>query len=449
MRQQRFETDQSRFEMLKADIKVHLDVLEMLLACDDEAIAEDPTDPRDGRARLPGFERFRTLVPIVLKRVDEDIAAGRIHIEREDSTGEITTVLSGLRVILRALGAFTLYYEHEQLERAVDELEATLIDAQILLNTPRDDYPGRLYRDIAKLIDDIEACFVVLRGFHRQTSIQLNLPDPGAQHSPDQWFQFYLEQARRDDPLIDAIESAGMSQAAFILGYNQMEENDAQLDAEMTDYFIYLHEAQARDEVYDELNPEAFLELDEITDLSELELEDVLADSGVEFELHDSEWDTYDDESFEGDLTGVEIGSEDASTGFDDFNPDLLRIKLDKNKETTSDPIFQMLDSYFRKLQPFLLESRETEDLDPTAIQNIVNNYIILLMLKPQVHILSSDVWVKITENQAPLHGAYLFAIHCLDRIAEAAERFRPDDDLKFAHEARRIKKEITKRLPN
>ncbi|MCR4291850.1 MAG: hypothetical protein NUV76_03130 [Candidatus Kuenenia sp.] len=62
-----------------------------------------------------------------------------------------------------------------------------------------------------------------------------------------------------------------------------------------------------------------------------------------------------------------------------------------------------------------------------------------------QVRISSCGVWVESVGHEAPRKGVYLFAMECLERIAEAIERFSPEHHYHIAIEARNIKNQIEK----
>ncbi|HHT9163012.1 MAG TPA: hypothetical protein ACFYEB_14300, partial [Candidatus Brocadiia bacterium] len=76
-----------------------------------------------------------------------------------------------------------------------------------------------------------------------------------------------------------------------------------------------------------------------------------------------------------------------------------------------------------------------------------LEHYLIILALKAQARISSCGVWAENVGHEAPRKGVYLFAMECLERIAEAIERFSRKHLYHLATEARNIKKRIEKIL--
>jgi hypothetical protein len=67
----------------------------------------------------------------------------------------------------------------------------------------------------------------------------------------------------------------------------------------------------------------------------------------------------------------------------------------------------------------------------------------VILALKPQVRISSCGVLTESVGHEAPRKGVYMFAMECLDRIAEAINKFSLEHLYHLAVEARNIKKQI------
>ncbi len=72
-----------------------------------------------------------------------------------------------------------------------------------------------------------------------------------------------------------------------------------------------------------------------------------------------------------------------------------------------------------------------------------LEHYLVILALKPQVRISSCGVMAESVGHEAPRKGVYMFAMECLDRIAEAINKFSLEHLYHLAAEARNIKKQI------
>ena len=72
-----------------------------------------------------------------------------------------------------------------------------------------------------------------------------------------------------------------------------------------------------------------------------------------------------------------------------------------------------------------------------------LEHYLVILALKAQVRISSCGVRAESVGHEAPRKGVYMFTMDCLDRIAEAIERFSREHLYHLAAEARNIRKQI------
>lgn len=372
----------------KCEIEVQLDVLEMILACDDESIADNPDDPRDRRGRVPGFERYCSLVPIVLRRLDEDLAAKRIGL------GETDLVLTGLSALLLPLRAFALLYEHDQPDRAVEELQEALVFSERLGAIPRDDHPGRLYRDIDRLFDDVRAARMSMGFTRSHTRDRPDPPEGNAQWSPYKWFDFFLGSARREDPMIDAVERQGLTEPVLREAHERSKKQGERLEEGFREFLEADRIIDARDAAYDEKNPEAFLELREIPVLP------AIAD---------------------GEPEPYEIPTR--------VCPETSAEERDPN-EWESDPVFLLVRPFTSRL---IIAMKDQSSL--------AYGYMLILAVKSQATLASADIWLDQGTGKAPIFGAYRFVMHNLGRIAETVDCFALDPAL--AADARRISAEV------
>ncbi|WP_347274156.1 hypothetical protein [Candidatus Kuenenia sp.] len=115
-------------------------------------------------------------------------------------------------------------------------------------------------------------------------------------------------------------------------------------------------------------------------------------------------------------------------------------------------------DPVYRLFKPFvhnLFECLKQDDLHRvkesksgvTEMRSPLDHYLVILALKAQVRISSCGVQAEDIGHEAPRKGVYLFAMECLERIAEAIERFQRKHLYHLAAEARNIKKQIEKIL--
>ncbi|MFQ5963709.1 MAG: hypothetical protein ACE5KZ_05435, partial [Candidatus Scalinduaceae bacterium] len=69
--------------------------------------------------------------------------------------------------------------------------------------------------------------------------------------------------------------------------------------------------------------------------------------------------------------------------------------------------------------------------------------YLVILAIKQQARISSCTVLAESVGHEAPRKGVYMFTMECLDRIAEAIEKFSQKHLYYLAAEAQNIKKQI------
>ena len=87
-----------------------------------------------------------------------------------------------------------------------------------------------------------------------------------------------------------------------------------------------------------------------------------------------------------------------------------------------------------------LVKESENEE---NMMRSPLEHYLVILSLKPQVRISSCGVIAEDVGHDAPIKGVYMFTMECLDRIADAINKFSQEHLYHLAAEARNIKKQI------
>ncbi len=97
----------------------------------------------------------------------------------------------------------------------------------------------------------------------------------------------------------------------------------------------------------------------------------------------------------------------------------------------------------FERLKRDYLHRVKESGNEENQLRSPLEHYLVILVLKPQARISSCSVLVESVGHEAPRKGVYMFTMECLERIAEAIERFSQEHPYHLAAEARNIKKQI------
>ena len=397
----------------------------------DGNISNDPDDPREGIGRLPGLDRLMFLIPCVINRLEEDISKSK--------EGEyFTSIIEGLQAIKEGIHSVLTYYLKDDVEGALNLLSNVLskIDK---LSGKKSQSSIRVFCDIARIAPDFQIIIDMLEGFRENRRIRPKEPETNASWSPECWLEYYREQARLEEPLIATVDAEGLSEASLAKGMKRMMEEGEQRDKMMEQRFISYKLMRNRDAAFSLEHPERFLDLSGIPDIKDEN------DDDYEVRAIDLRYEELEEETPEPwgsslpELRGWNKITQESS--FDDS--ELGRQNFE------NDPVYRLLKPFANNLfeylkQDYLRRVKESKSGE-NEMRSPLEHYLIILTLKAQVRISSCGVWAEDVGHEAPRKGVYLFAMECLERIAEATERFPRKHLYHLATEARNIKKQIEK----
>lgn len=394
----------TEIETAISSLRMKIENLESYFARWDEEISANPDDPRDRIGRLPGLERVLTLASPLLARLETDLASGDIG-RGAANAADTERVVQGLDAIGLAIESARLWQQTDDIDRAVSGMNEAAAMAESCLAVPRDDQPGRFCHDLGRLSEDFRAMASMLELFQRNRRRNPHLPDPDAEDHwpPTRWFEMLLDQACREDRLFSVVENFGLSEESLRSGIDAVKQDEADLEREKELIISSYETLDKREQVYDSEDPESFLNLSEIPELpkdaADVEVSEVPVLDLDDDDALDLPEDEYDD---------------DDESGIDDIT----------ERKWRSDPALTILEPVaFAAIKALsLLRTPESE-------ASTLHNYVVLVLLKPLARIASSYVHCEESESLAPVHGAYLFAMYCLDRAATALERFGTESE--------------------
>ena len=234
----------------------------------------------------------------------------------------------------------------------------------------------------------------------------------------------------------------GLSGVSLKKGMKRMMEESEQRDKMMEKRFISYKLMRNRDAAFGPEHPERFLDLSEIPGIKDEDNDDDYEVRAIDLRYEEVEEDT--PEPWARSLP--ELRDWNKITNESSFgDSELCRQNFE------DDPVYRLLKPFAHNL----FECLKQDDLrrvkeckrGENELCSPLEHYLIILALKAQVRIASCGVWAENVGHEAPRKGVYLFAMECLERIAEAAERFPREHLYHLATEARNIKKQIEKIL--
>lgn len=399
----------------------------------DENIFLDPDDPRDGIGRLPGLDRLMYLIPCVFNRLEEDIFMSRVE--------SVALIIESLLALKEGINSILDYYLRDDVECAINLLNNVLskIDK---LPTRKFQSGIRFFSDIARITPDFQIFLNMLENFRENRRIRPGEPEADKSWSPECWSNYYLEQAMLEEPIIAVVDAEGLSVASLEKGMQLMMEESAQRDKMMEKQFIAYELMRKRDAVFNPEHPEMFLDISWIPDIKEDN-----GDEDYEVRVVDLRYEEMEEdppEPWAGSLPELrEWNKFTRESSFDDSEF--------SRKDYEDDPVYSLLKPFVHNLfkclkQDYLSQDNESKGGE-NQMRSPLDHYLILLALKAQVRISSCEVWIESVGHEAPRKGVYLFAMECLERIAEALERLSLEHHYHIATEARSIKKQIEKIL--
>lgn len=397
----------------------------------DENIFHDPDGPREGIGRLPGLDRLMSLIPCIINRLEEDISKNK-------EGGNVASIIEGLHAIKEGIKGVLVYYLQDDVDSALNLLRDVLskIDK---LSGKISDSGIRIFRDITRIAPDFQIILDMFEGFRENRRIRPREPEDNTSWPPECWLDYYREQARLEEPLIAMVDAEGLSEASLEKGMKRMMEESAQRDKMMERQLITYKLMRNRDAAFSAEYPEEFLDLSEIPDIKDEDDDDYEVRA---VDLHYEEEEEEPPEPWASSLPELSDWNKiTQKSSFDDS--ELFR------QDFEDDPVYRLFNPFVLNLfeclkQDYLRRDKESKS-EETEMRSPLEHYVIILALKAQVRISSCGVWVENVGHEAPRKGVHLFAMECLERIAEAIERFSPEHLYHLAAEARSIKKQIEK----
>ena len=399
----------------------------------DENISNDPDDPREGIGRFPGLDRLMFLIPFVINRLEEDISKSK---EGEN----VASIIESLQAIKEGIHSVLTYYLQDDVEGTLSLLSNVLSKIN-KLSRKKSQSGIRVFRDIARIAPDFQIILDMFEGFRENKRIRPKEPETNTSWSPECWLNYYREQARLEEPLIAMVDAEGLSEASLEKGMKRMLEESEQRDKMMEKHFISYKLMRNRDAAFSQDHPERVLDLSEIPDIKEEN------DDDYEVRAIDLRYEEEEEEPPEPWVSSLpELCDWNKITYESSFGDSELCRQNFKD-----DPVYRLLKPFAYNLSECLKQDdrRRVKECKrgENEMRSPLEHYLIILALKAQVRISSCGVWAEDVRHEAPRKGVYLFAMECLERIAEAAERFHRKRLYHLATEARNIKKQIEKIL--
>ncbi|MFQ5712995.1 MAG: hypothetical protein ACE5GU_03085 [Candidatus Scalinduaceae bacterium] len=397
----------------------------------DENIANDPDDPREGIGRFPGLDRLMLIIPCVINRLEEDISKSK---EGEN----ISPITEGLQAIKEGVNSVLAYYLQDDVDGALNLLSNALSNIDNL-SSKKFQSNIRFLRDIARIAPDFQILLDMFGGFWESRRIRPKEPETDESWSPERWLYYYREQARLEEPLIAMVDAEGLSEASLEKGMKQMIEESEQRDKMMEKHFISHKLMRNRDASFDPEHPEKFLDLSNIPDMKDEDDDDYEVRS-IDLRYEDEE----EPEPWASSLPELQNWNKFTSESSKDDSELFLPNFED-------DPVYRLLKPFTHnvfKCQKHDHHHRVKESgSGENQMRSPLENYLVILAVKPQARISSCAVWTESVGHEAPRKGVYMFTMECLERIAVAIERFSEEHLYSLATEARNIKKQIEKIL--
>ncbi len=393
----------------------------------DGNIANDPDDPREGIGRFPGLDRLMFLIPCVINRLGEDISKSK---EVED----VVPIAEGLQAIKEGVNSVLTYYLQDDIDSALNLLSNTLSNID-KLSSKKFQSGIRFLRDIARIAPDFHILLDMFEGFRESKRTRPNEPETDESWSPERWLYYYREQARLEEPLIAMVDAEGLTGTSLEKGMKQMIEEREQMDKRMEKLFFSHKLMRNRDAAFDPEYPEKFLDLSQIPDIKDKDDDDYevrTVDLRYEEEEEPEPWASSLPELQDWNKSASESSFDDSELFHQDFE---------------DDPVYRLLKpfthNFFDCLKHDHLHRVKESGNEENPMRSPLEHYLVILALKPQARISSCGVMAESVGHEAPRKGVYMFTMECLERIADAIERFSQKHLYDLAAEARNIKKQI------
>ncbi len=397
----------------------------------DENIANDTDDPREGIGRFPGLDRLVFLIPCVINRLEDDLSKSK---EVEDAA----PITEGLQAIKECINSVLAYYLKDDVEGALSLLSNTLSSVD-KLSRMKPQSSVRFLSDMSRIAPDFHILSNMLEGFRESKQTRLKEPETDNSWSPERWLDYYLEQARLEEPLIAIVDAEGLTGTNLEKGMKQMIEESEQMEKRMEKQINSYNLMRNRDAAFDTEYPEKFLDLLEIPDVKDEDDDDYevrTVDLCYEEEEEPEPWTSSLPELQDWNKHASESSFDDSELTHQDFE---------------NDPVYRLLkpftNSVFERLKHDYLNRVKEGENEEGQMRSPLEHYLVILALKPQARISSCGVMAESIGHEAPRKGVYMFTMECLDRIADTINKFSQEHLYHLAAEARNIKKQIEKIL--
>jgi hypothetical protein len=367
------------------------------------------------------------LIPCVINRLEEDLSKSK---EVED----VPPITAGLQAIKEGVNSALAYYLQDDVGGALKLLSNALSNIDNL-SSKKVQSNIRFLRDMTGIAPDFHILFNMLEGFWESRRVRPKEPETDDSWSPERWLDYYLEQARLEEPLIAMVDAEGLTGTSLEKGMKQMIEEREQMDKRMEKQINSYNLMRNRDAAFDPEYPEKFLDLSEIPDIKD-EDDDEYEVRTVNLRYEEEE----EPEPWASSLPELQDWNKYASeSSFDDSEL--------SHQEFEDDPVYRLLKPFtnnvFECLKRDYLNRVKESGSEENQMRSPLEHYLVILALKPQVRISSCGVMAESVGHEAPRKGVYMFAMECLDRIADAIEKFSLEHLYHLAAEARNIKKQI------
>ncbi|MCP4270153.1 MAG: hypothetical protein GY777_32030 [Candidatus Brocadiaceae bacterium] len=399
----------------------------------DKDISNDPDDPREKIGHLPGLDRLIILIPLIITRLEIDVSK---NMEAVD----VSPITEGLKEIQEAINGVLIYYLQDDVDNAIISLNISISNIDNICNKKLQSHI-RFLHDITRVTPDFQLFLNTIDGIQRNKKTRLDELETDESWSVENWLYYYREQARLEEPLIAMVDSEGLTGTSLEKGMKQMIKKSENMDKIMEKQFSSFDLMRKRDAAFDQEYPEEFLNLSEIPDIKDEE-----GDDDYEFRTIDLQ---YEEEEGGGEEQAEpwasslpELRNWNESTAEQPY--DSLGLS---RPDLEDDPVYSLLKPFahdiFELMKHDHLNQIKEGSREADQLCSPLEHYLVILTMKAQVKISSCYIHVESTGHDAPRKGVYLFAMECLERIAEAIETFSQEHLYHLAAEARNIKKQI------
>ncbi len=325
------------------------------------------------------------------------------------------TGVRGLQTIKEVINSVLTYYLQDDVVGALGLLSNALSSIDKLSGI-KPQSGIRFLRDMSGIAPDFHILSNMLEGFRESRRTRPKEPETDKSWSPELWLDYYLEQARLEEPLIAMVDAEGLTGTSLEKGMKQMIEERKQMDKRMEKQINSYNLMRNRNAAFDTEYPEKFLDLLEIPDVKDEdddEYEVRTVDLRYEEEEEPEPWASSLPELQVWNKYAPELSFDDSELSHQNFEDDPVYRLL---KPFTNNVFERLKRDYHNRVK----ESENEEDL----MRSPLEHYLVILALKPQVRISSCGVMAESVGHEAPKKGVYMFAMECLERIADAIERF-------------------------